>query len=137
MMWTMLRAVGRSAACCWPQGLVYQGRSEGSNTPEKMEFARSAEDGARLAGAALAEAVAAVQPTALIGAAAAKKPFTREVLQALTAAAEARVGPGTRPVVLALSNPSDVAECTAQVERLRRTRVTHRHHFSLSHTHQI
>ncbi len=94
---------------------MYQGRTEGANTPEKMEFARSAEDGARLSGANLAEAVAAVQPTALIGAAAARKPFTRDVLQALTAATEARGGPGARPVVLALSNPSDVAECTAQV----------------------
>ena len=63
----------------------------------------------------LADAVAAVQPTALIGAAAAQKPFTREVLRALVAAAEARCGDGARPVVLALSNPSDVAECTAQV----------------------
>ena len=94
---------------------MFQGRTEGTNTPEKMEFARSAEDGARLSGASLKDAVAMVQPTALIGAAAAQKPFTREVLQALLTAAEARCGDGARPVVLALSNPSDVAECTAQV----------------------
>ena len=94
---------------------MYQGRTEGTNTPEKMEFARGAEDGERLRGATLAGAVAGIQPTALVGAAAAQKPFTREVLQALTAAAEARGGAGARPVVLALSNPSDVAECTAQV----------------------
>ena len=67
---------------------MFQGRTEGSNTPEKMEFARSAEDGERLRGASLKDAVAAVQPTALIGAAAAQKPFTREVLQALVSAAE-------------------------------------------------
>ena len=112
-----IRQVGQQP-CVRPQGLVYQGRSEGTNTPEKTEFARSAEDGARLAGASLTEAVAAVQPTALVGAAAAQKPFTRDVLQALTAAAEARAGAGARPIVLALSNPSDVAECTAQVDRL-------------------
>ncbi len=101
---------------CHAQGLVFEGRTEGTNTPEKMEFARSAEDGARLSGASLKDAVATVQPTALIGAAAARKP--REVLQALVAAAEARCGDNARPVVLALSNPSDVAECTAQVSSI-------------------
>lgn len=62
--------------------------------------------------------MAAVRPTALIGAAAAQKPFTREVVQALIAATEARAGAGARPVVLALSNPSSVAECTAQARAL-------------------
>ena len=89
-----------------------------------MEFARSAEDGERLRGASLKDAVAAVQPTALIGAAAAQKPFTREVLQALVSAAEARCGDGARPVVLALSNPSDVAECTAQVSLCHHVRCS-------------
>ena len=98
------------------QGVVYEGRLDGKNTPEKAEFARKAGDMAGIpSGATLADVVAAVKPTALIGAAAAQKPFTREVIQALVAGAETRDGAGTRPVVLALSNPSSVSECTAQV----------------------
>ena len=90
---------------------MYQGRTEGANTPEKMEFARSAEDGARLAGANLAEAVAAVQPTALIGAAAA-----REAIHAGRAAGADGCDGGTRGTRRA-------ARRAGAVQPLRRRRV--------------
>jgi malate dehydrogenase (oxaloacetate-decarboxylating)(NADP+) len=56
---------------------------------------------------ALAEAVRALRPTALIGVSGQPQLFTRPVLEAMAEANE-------RPVVLALSNPTSRAECTAE-----------------------
>eukprot|EP00208_Stichococcus_sp_RCC1054_P004202 CAMPEP_0206137386 /NCGR_PEP_ID=MMETSP1473-20131121/2522_1 /ASSEMBLY_ACC=CAM_ASM_001109 /TAXON_ID=1461547 /ORGANISM="Stichococcus sp, Strain RCC1054" /LENGTH=630 /DNA_ID=CAMNT_0053530445 /DNA_START=352 /DNA_END=2243 /DNA_ORIENTATION=- len=95
------------------KGLVYRGRKEGGLTPQKLEFARSEEEGRRLGGEAQF-GVEAVGATCLVGAAARRGTFTRDALQALTRAVERRAGKGSRPIVLALSNPKESAECTAQ-----------------------
>ncbi len=55
----------------------------------------------------LAEAVRALKPTALIGVSGKAGEFTHEVVEAMT-----RLNP--RPLVLALSNPTANAECTAE-----------------------
>jgi malate dehydrogenase (oxaloacetate-decarboxylating)(NADP+) len=57
--------------------------------------------------ATLAEAVEALQPTALVGASGMGGAFTSDILQAM-----ARIN--ERPVVFALSNPTSKAECTAE-----------------------
>jgi malic enzyme len=68
----------------------------------------------------LARVVAAVQPTALIGAASVGGAFTRAVVRAMcdsvhAAAGQAAGGRGwRRPVVFALSNPTSRAECSAE-----------------------
>lgn len=57
--------------------------------------------------ATLAEAVGALQPTALIGVASAPGAFTREIIETMSTLNE-------RPVIFALSNPTSRAECTAE-----------------------
>jgi malate dehydrogenase (oxaloacetate-decarboxylating)(NADP+) len=53
------------------------------------------------------ETIRTVKPTALIGVSTVGKAFTREVIEAITRLNE-------RPLVFALSNPTDHAECTAE-----------------------
>jgi malate dehydrogenase (oxaloacetate-decarboxylating)(NADP+) len=53
------------------------------------------------------ETIRTVKPTALIGVSTVGKTFTREVVEAMTRLNE-------RPIVFALSNPTDHAECTAE-----------------------
>lgn len=65
------------------QGLLYRGRKEGGLTDQKLEFARSEEEGRRF-GAEPHFGVEAVQATALVGAAARRGTFTRQVLEAIT-----------------------------------------------------
>ena len=65
------------------QGLVYRGRKEGGLTDQKLEFARSEEEG-RQFGSEPHFGVEAVQATALVGAAARRGTFTRHVLEAIT-----------------------------------------------------
>jgi malate dehydrogenase (oxaloacetate-decarboxylating)(NADP+) len=55
----------------------------------------------------LVEAIRAVKATVLIGVSTVGKTFTREVVQAMTEQTE-------RPVIFALSNPTEHAECSAQ-----------------------
>ena len=55
----------------------------------------------------LVSAIRTLKPTVLIGVSTVGKTFTREVVQAMTEQTE-------RPVVFALSNPTDHAECSAQ-----------------------
>ena len=68
--------------CC--QGIVFEGRREGTLTPEKAEFLRSAAEGKELPlGCSFAEAVTRIRPTAIIGAAARQGVFDSDVIQAL------------------------------------------------------
>ena len=55
----------------------------------------------------LVEAIRTLKSTVIIGVSTVGKAFTREVVQAMTEQAE-------RPVIFALSNPTDHAECSAQ-----------------------
>jgi malate dehydrogenase (oxaloacetate-decarboxylating)(NADP+) len=88
---------------CWlldTQGLLVAGRT---GLPEhKLPHAQPREP---LAG--LPEAIAALQPTVLIGASGVGQLFSQEVLTELASHCE-------RPVVFALSNPTAKAECNAQ-----------------------
>ena len=98
------------------KGLVYEGRPGPPLAPWKLPFARR--DGvASLAGvsptAPLAEIVASIQPTTLIGSAAVGCAFDARVLSSLAAGVRERHGPSARPLVLALSNPTISSECTA------------------------
>ena len=55
----------------------------------------------------LVEAIKILKPTAIIGVSAVPKAFTKEVVEAMSAV-------NTRPIIFALSNPTDHAECSAQ-----------------------
>ncbi len=82
------------------KGLVVRSRTD--LEPQKRAFAHD------LAPCAdLLEAVRAIRPTALIGAAGRAKTFTREVLEEMGRLQE-------RPIVFALSNPTSQAECTPE-----------------------
>ncbi len=89
---------------CWfvdSKGLLVQGR--GDTLPaHKKPFAH---EGAFVPD--LLSAVEQIRPTVLIGVAGAAGAFTREVVEAMTT-----INP--RPVIFALSNPTDKAECTAE-----------------------
>ncbi|GIL74082.1 hypothetical protein Vretimale_4958 [Volvox reticuliferus] len=62
-------------------------------------------------GAALADLVAAIRPTALIGAATVGGAFNSRVLSLLR---QVQSSPSSRPLVFALSNPTSRAECSFQ-----------------------
>ena len=64
------------------QGLVYEDRPEGGLSPQKLEFARSAEEGRKHAGAEDFD-IAGIRPTALIGASARRGTFSEAVIRAL------------------------------------------------------
>lgn len=64
------------------QGLVYKDRPEGGLSPQKLEFARSTEEGRRHAGAE-DFSIAGIRPTALIGASARPGTFSEPVIRAL------------------------------------------------------
>jgi malate dehydrogenase (oxaloacetate-decarboxylating)(NADP+) len=88
---------------CWmvdSRGLVVRTRS--GLAEHKLAYAH--EHGP--AGSFLA-AVEALKPTAIIGVGAAPQAFTREVIGAMAAVNE-------RPIIFALSNPTSMAECTAE-----------------------
>ena len=55
----------------------------------------------------LVEAINAIKPTILIGVSTVKGTFTQQVIEAMTRLND-------RPIIFALSNPTDHAECTAQ-----------------------
>jgi malate dehydrogenase (oxaloacetate-decarboxylating)(NADP+) len=55
----------------------------------------------------LAEAVAALKPTALIGVSGMPQTFTKEIVETMSAL-------NRRPIIFALSNPTSKAECTAE-----------------------
>jgi malate dehydrogenase (oxaloacetate-decarboxylating)(NADP+) len=88
---------------CWmvdSKGLVV--RARGDLAEHKRAYAHEHEP---LTG--FLAAVQSLKPTAIIGVGAAPQAFTREVITAMTALNE-------RPVVFALSNPTSMAECTAE-----------------------
>jgi malate dehydrogenase (oxaloacetate-decarboxylating)(NADP+) len=94
---------GEARSRCWfidSKGLVTRGRTDLAE--HKRPFAK---DHAPLDG--LLAAVEAIRPTVLIGASGQPGAFTEAVLAAM-----ARLN--DRPVILALSNPTSKAECTAE-----------------------
>lgn len=102
-----VKAEGLSEAearrCCWfvdSKGLIVKSRTDLAE--HKRPYAHAGEYVATLA-----EAVAALKPTALIGVASAAGAFTREIIEMMSALNE-------RPVIFALSNPTSKAECTAE-----------------------
>ena len=105
---------------------------EGRDMPEdKAAFAQSADAlkaAGVQAGAQLLDAVKAVKPTCLLGCAGKGGLFTKDVLRAMSAA-QPRVCPRSgngasangggecdraKPIILALSNPTDLSECSFQ-----------------------
>jgi malate dehydrogenase (oxaloacetate-decarboxylating)(NADP+) len=89
---------------CWfvdSRGLLVAGR--GDELPaHKRPYAHEAPGGK-----SLAEAVARLKPTALIGVAGIGRAFTSDILQEMASINE-------RPIIFALSNPTSKAECTAE-----------------------
>ncbi|KAK9507642.1 hypothetical protein O3M35_007454 [Rhynocoris fuscipes] len=83
-------------------GLLAKGRPEGRLEGHKALYAKE-----HAVVKNLYELVKEVKPTILIGAAAASKAFTPEVLSEMAKNAE-------RPIIFALSNPTSKAECTAE-----------------------
>jgi malate dehydrogenase (oxaloacetate-decarboxylating)(NADP+) len=102
------RAEGLSEAAardrCWfvdTKGLVVKGRGD-TLAEHKVPYAH---DFPFIP--TLAEAVKVLRPTALIGVSGMAAGFTREIVEAMTAANE-------KPIIFALSNPTSKAECTAE-----------------------
>ncbi|XP_041047890.1 NAD-dependent malic enzyme, mitochondrial isoform X3 [Carcharodon carcharias] len=83
-------------------GLLYQGRSEPIEDHQEA-YAHPAPDHV---GKTFLDAINILQPTAIIGVAGAGRLFTKEVISAMGNINE-------RPIIFALSNPTDKAECTA------------------------
>ena len=90
-------------ARCWfvdSKGLVVRGRGD-PLAAHKLPYAHDHKPVATLA-----EAVALLRPTALIGVSGTPATFTREIVAAMAQINE-------RPIIFALSNPTSKAECTA------------------------
>ncbi len=88
---------------CWfvdSRGLIVKSRTDLAE--HKLPYAHEGEFVATLA-----EAVTALQPTALIGVSSATGAFTREVIERMSAL-------NRTPIIFALSNPTSKAECTAE-----------------------
>lgn len=91
-------------ARCWfvdSKGLVVKGRGD-PLAAHKLPYAHD-----HTPVATLAEAVALLRPTALIGVSGTPATFTREIVEAMAQINE-------RPIIFALSNPTSKAECTAE-----------------------
>jgi malate dehydrogenase (oxaloacetate-decarboxylating)(NADP+) len=88
---------------CWfvdSKGLVVKSRTDLAE--HKLPYAHD-----RAYIPTLAEAVAALQPTVLIGVSGTPATFTQDIVERLTAL-------NARPIIFALSNPTSKAECTAE-----------------------
>ena len=82
------------------KGLVTRARAT-QLSEDKLQFAQDAENTNDLA-----TAIARIQPTALVGAAAVAGAFTKQVVSEMSRINE-------QPIIFALSNPTSKAECTA------------------------
>ncbi|VDK32457.1 unnamed protein product [Taenia asiatica] len=85
------------------KGLLVKSRPQGVAEPHKLPFVR--DDFGPVD--SLATAITQIKPSVLIGAAAVPHAFTREVLNLMA-------NFNKRPVIFALSNPTEKAECTAE-----------------------
>merc|ERR1712098_661930 len=84
------------------KGLVVKDRPQGGITDHKAPFAHQ-----HVAMADLGEIVRELKPTALIGAAAIPNVFTPEIIKDMATF-------NSQPIIFALSNPTSMAECTAE-----------------------
>lgn len=84
------------------RGLIVKGRPAGGITEEKAPFAQEHKPVD-----SLEEVVRQIKPTAIIGAAAQPGAFTEQILKDMAEINE-------RPIIFALSNPTNKAECTAE-----------------------
>ncbi|VDL11700.1 unnamed protein product [Hymenolepis diminuta] len=85
------------------KGLIVRSRTGGVQEPHKHIFAR--DDCGPVD--QLMDAVTQIKPTVLIGAAAKPRAFTREVCNMMATL-------NKRPIIFALSNPTEKSECTAE-----------------------
>jgi len=84
------------------RGLIVKGRSKGGITEHKAPFAHEHAEMDELG-----DIVKELRPTVLIGAAAVPRVFTEEIIRDMARFNEA-------PIIFALSNPTSMAECTAE-----------------------
>merc|ERR1712142_1043852 len=84
------------------RGLIVKGRSAGGITEHKAPFAHEHKEMKELG-----DIVKELKPTVLIGAAAVPRVFTPEIIRDMATFNE-------QPVIFALSNPTSMAECTAE-----------------------
>lgn len=84
------------------RGLIVKNRPKGGVTGHKLDFAKDFRPVDTLE-----EVVKEVKPTALIGAAAVPQAFTETIIRDMAKFNE-------RPIIFALSNPTSMAECTAE-----------------------
>merc|ERR1712098_844965 len=84
------------------KGLVVKDRPQGGITDHKAPFAHQ-----HAAMADLGEIVRELKPTALVGAAAIPNVFTPEIIKDMATF-------NNQPIIFALSNPTSMAECTAE-----------------------
>lgn len=90
-------------ACCWfvdSKGLVVKSRND--LVHHKLPYAHDAAPSKDLL-----EVAQRLRPTALIGVSGVPSTFTRPIVEAMASCNE-------RPIIFALSNPTEKAECTAQ-----------------------
>ena len=84
------------------RGLIVANRSSGGISEHKAPFAHPHEEMKELG-----DIVKAIKPTCLIGAAAVPRVFTPEIIKDMASFNE-------QPIIFALSNPTSMAECTAE-----------------------